>query len=623
MTTHANRDTGHLLAGQGTAAPLPLPGKESDRVLADRLLLGFFAVLLLAPLTSVNPYYLFLIQKIAIYAIVIIGLNLVVGFAHIASLGHVGLFAVGAYASALLTVDAHWPWLASVVAAALLASLLGLLLALSSLRLAHFYFAMVTLLFATTLRQLIIEWGGLTHGFTGVIGIPPIVLFGWTVQGTSFYYFVLALAALAFLGCRNLAQGWVGRALLAIRLSEAAAKGSGISVVRLKVAVFIISAVLAGVAGSLYAHANSYISPDNFGLELAVVFFVAVILGGSATMFGPIIGAIILVVLPELLHFADRLRLAIYGIVLMAICWYAPLGIAGSFGQFLRRTLNRPRRASTDIDQAVAPAAVPISGATDASRRAGDVILQADRLSKRFGGVQACADIDLQVRAGSVHGLMGPNGSGKTTLLNLLCGYYPVDSGNILYRGRDITGQPPHIRSRSGIARTFQTPKVVPGLSALDNVLLGAQADSQCSTAATLLALPAARRYEARYRKLAMVLLDLVGLATKAGAPVETLTHVDHRFIELARALMGDGSVLILDEPAAGLSQVDLVKLAEVIERCAAAGMAVLLVEHNVGFLMSLADSITVLDFGRSIMCDTPDNVRRDPRVVRAYLGDS
>jgi len=608
---------------RANAAAPAMPAKEPERVVMDWLLGLFFVALLVAPLTPLNAYYLFLVQKVAIYSIVIIGLNLVVGFAHIASLGHVGLFAVGAYASALLTVDAQWPWLASVVVSAIAASGLGLLLALSALRLAHFYFAMVTLLFATTLRQLIIEWGGLTHGFTGVIGIPAIDLFGWDVQGTSLYYFVLAIATLAFLGCRNLALGWVGRALLAIRLSEPAAKASGVSVVWLKVAVFVISAVLAGIAGSLYAHSNSYISPDNFGLELAVVFFVAVILGGSATMFGPIVGAVILVVLPELLHFADRLRLLIYGALLITICWYAPLGIAGSFGQMLRRRMTRQQAKgnATSGQQGVKV----IAGMAVRSRpqQRGEVILRAEQLSKRFGGVQACDAIDLEIRAGSVHGLIGPNGSGKTTMLNLLGGYYPVDSGRIQYCGKDITATPPHLRSRDGIARTFQTPKVVQGLSALDNVLLGAQAASQCSIVSSLFWLSSARRYEKQYRERALTLLDQVGQASNAGALIETLTHVDHRFIELARALMGEGHLLVLDEPAAGLSQADLANLATVIRSCAASGMGVLLVEHNVGFLMSLADTITVLDFGRGIACDTPENIRNDPRVVRAYLGES
>ncbi|MGE0154334.1 MAG: ATP-binding cassette domain-containing protein [Reyranellaceae bacterium] len=600
-----------------------MPAKEPERIVMDWMLGLFFVALLVAPLTPVNAYYLFLVQKIAIYSIVIIGLNLVVGFAHIASLGHVGLFAVGAYASALLTVDAQWPWLASVVVSAIVASALGLLLALSSLRLAHFYFAMVTLLFATTLRQLIIEWDGLTHGFTGVIGIPAINLFGWNVEGSSLYYFVLAFAALAFLGCRNLALGWVGRALLAIRLSEPAAKASGVSVVWLKVMVFVISAVLAGVAGSLYAHANSYISPDNFGLELAVVFFVAVILGGSATLFGPIVGAVILVVLPELLHFADHLRLAIYGTLLITICWYAPLGIAGSFGQMLRQRLaRRPPKDAAGVSSGQAKA-IESMAVRSRSHRPGEVILRAEQLSKRFGGVQACDAIDLEIRAGSVHGLIGPNGSGKTTMLNLLCGYYPVDSGRIEYCGKDITAKPTHARSRDGMARTFQTPKVVQGLTALDNVRLGAQAAAQCSIVSSLFWLPPARRYEKQYRERAMALLDQVGQAANAGAMIETLTHVDHRFIELARALMGEGHLLILDEPAAGLSQADLTNLATVIRACADSGMAVLLVEHNVGFLMSLADTITVLDFGRRIACDTPENIRRDPRVVRAYLGES
>jgi ABC-type branched-subunit amino acid transport system ATPase component/ABC-type branched-subunit amino acid transport system permease subunit len=581
--------------------------------------LGFVALIVL-PLFVQGTYYRFLGIIVFIYAIVAIGLNILAGYAGQLSLGHAALMAMGAYTTAILTKAlAPIPFFAAtglhiwlgIVAGSVVAAAFGALLAFPALRVRGPYLAMVTIAFGWVVFKILQEWVAVTGGDLGLSAIPKVQVGSYFFDTQSFYYVVLALFALALLLQYRLVTSELGLRIRAMRHSEIAVSSVGVNVYRLKVLVFVISAALAGFGGTLFAHQQNYISPDNFQFFSSVFFLLAVLFGGAGTQMGPIIGAAVLMLLPEMLHDFDKFRLIVYGCFILVTLYFLPNGVMGLF--------VRPDGRSVVVDGAVRPpdrSTAPLAGTAGAA-------LELESISRRFGGLQALREVSFRIEPGTIHALIGPNGAGKTTLVNIVSGFYRADEGRIL-----IDGSPAAIASMDeaaahGIVRTFQTIKLFGDMTVLDHVVVGFSRHGRAGVWDTLMARARAREEAAQHIAAARELIRFVGLAGYENVPAGTLAYGHRRLLEIARALAVRPKLLLLDEPAAGLIAEEIQALATIIRRLKASGLTVLLIEHHMDLVVSISDRVTVLDYGAVIANGSPSEVQRDERVIAAYLGPS
>ncbi|MBV8391608.1 MAG: branched-chain amino acid ABC transporter ATP-binding protein/permease, partial [Alphaproteobacteria bacterium] len=445
----------------------------------------------------------------------------------------------------------------------------------------------------------------------GGVGTPGPV-FPWPFDpGWCFYYFCFILAALATWMTANLAASRFGRGLIAIRDAEVAAEASGVAKPRLLMFVFLFAGALGGVAGGLFSSLQSYITPDAFTFEMSVLFFIAILIGGRGSILGPALGTILLTVLPEFAAPLVQWSTFLYAALLLLIVLLIPGGIAEMLDFRNRRPLEQHR--------AIVPRPELLPHLLD--RRTGGPVLALKDVELSFGGVHAIAGLDLEIRPGEVHGLIGPNGSGKTTTLNVISGYYAPQKGEVKLGGALLPPNAPRLRAGFRIARTFQTPRLIGGASVIENVMIGGTIDGQGSFVESLLTLPRHRRDEAELRARAMTALSTVGLESLAAVRADRLQHSEQRFMEIARALMLRPVCLMLDEPAAGLSAEEIGRLGALVKAISRAGTAVLLVEHHADLIFDICDRVTVLNLGKILAAGTPEEIRSHREVVSAYLG--
>ena len=565
---------------------------------------------LLLPLLG-DSYIGVIAQRAYIYWILSAGLNLVVGYAGQIAIGWVSMLTLGAYTTAALTAGtatAAWhPYLA-LVAAGVVGAVAGVVVGLPALRLRTFYFAMTTLGFATIVTQVALAWKDVTGGGVGTPG--PV--FPWPFEpGWGFYYFCFLLAALATWITANIASSRYGRALVAIRDAEVAAEASGIAKPKLLVLIFLLAGGLGGLAGGLFSSLQSYITPDAFTFEMSLLFFIAILIGGRGSIMGPVLGTILLTALPEFAAPLVQWSTFLYAALLLVIVLVIPGGIADLLDYKNRRPLQQHRE--------IAPRPELLARVLDTSSDRN--LLTLSNIALHFGGVKAIDGLDLEIRSGQVHGLIGPNGSGKTTTLNVISGYYAPRSGEAQLNGAALPFNAPHARAAFRIARTFQTPRLIGGASVLDNVMIGGTTQGRGTFVESLLLLPRHHRDEAHLRDAAMLALQTVGLDSLASVRADRLQHSELRFMEIARALMLRPAFLLLDEPAAGLSAEEIRRLGALIVAISRAGVGVLLVEHHADLIFDICDRVTVLNLGKVLAAGTPDEIRSHREVVNAYLG--
>ena len=558
-----------------------------------------------------NDYWALIGTRMAIYWVLVSGLNLVVGFAGHLAIGYVALLALGAYTTSVLVAGNVLPALPVFVAlpvAACVGALFGVIVGLPALRLRTFYFAMSTLGFATIVTQIALAWQSVTGGGIGISGpeFPAPFNTAW-----GFYALCIAIAAFTTWISANVGRSRFGRALIALRDAEVAAEATGISKPRALIAIFLLAGALAAVAGGLFASLQTYITPDAFTFDLSVLFFIAILIGGRGSILGPMLGTIILTILPEFAAPLAAWSTFLYAVLLLLIVLVMPGGIAA-----LMDVRNRRPLAS---NRAILPRAAALAGIMRG--RAGGRALRLRGIALSFGNVRAIDGLDLDVAPGQIHGLIGPNGSGKTTTLNVISGYYAAKGGTMILGDEALAPGEPVRRAASGIARTFQTPRVIGEASVLENVMIGGSIDGTASFVEALLALPRNRNDERRIAAKARALLAVVGLEALAEVRADRLQHSELRFIEIALALMLDPDFLLLDEPAAGLSNDEIARLAELIKAIGARGIGVLLVEHHADLIFEICDYVTVLNLGRTLAAGTPAEIRIHKEVVSAYLG--
>jgi branched-chain amino acid transport system permease protein len=582
------------------------------------------AVLAAVPFTPLTKYQLHLINLIMISGILAMSLDLLFGFLGQMSLAHASFYGIGAYVSALLTMHSIVPfWIAMPIAMAVCAGF-GFVLGIPTMRLTGFYLAMATMSFSIIMSTLFVQSVDITGGPNGLLNIPAPRFFGTELIGpqrgfiSNYYYLLLVSGAVTYAFIWRLTTGRLGRTIVGIRESAIAAASVGINVRLVQVAVFAVSCMLAGLAGSLYAHLILYISPETFTFGNSLLALLAVVLGGISTIWGPIIGAAILTSLGEVMRQFGAYQLVIYACALLLVISLIPHGISG-----LLTSLAGRKRAADAAPEPDDTSVVPLRPPQNAVVRANPTkaLLSVTNVSRRFGGVQALLDVSFTVREGEIKAVIGPNGSGKSTLFNLVSGFDRANSGTIEFGGNRISGLPAYQIARAGMARSFQVVQLFGRMTLRENLLIAGQRQHDANLLSCLLGLRSVRDADRRNTAAADLLLREAGLFEQRHQAAATLPYGRQRILEIARALATNPRLILLDEPAAGLNTAEAFELAAYLRKIRNRGVTILIVEHNMPFILGLADSVVVLDTGRKIADAEPTVIRRDERVIAAYLG--
>jgi len=575
------------------------------------LLVVAIAVPLLPYYAHVSHFVLSMFMQATTYAIAVLGMVVVLGYTGQINLAQAAFFGFGAYGVALGTVSYGLSFWVSLAIGIGIAGLAGGILGLTTLRLGGHYLAMITISFQQIFDLVAVNWIEVTHGPDGIAGIGRPSLFGHELSDDRAYLLLCSAVLYALIGAVwYLPRTRLGRAMRGVRENELAAEVVGVHTLRTKVIAFTLCAALGGVGGGLYAGGFAYISPDNFNFQRAVEFLSMVLLGGAQSPFGGALGTTLLILLPEWLkemppslQFIKDVYLAIYGLAVILIMVFMPEGIWG----LLRNGWMKFRAAAPVDTSGIVPLNLDIAVIETTP------LLKLEGMQKFFGGLRAVDGIDMEVSRGTVHALIGPNGSGKTTTLNVINGIYKPTGGRIVIDGSDVTLKSPHERAGHGLGRTFQNIRLFPSMSALENVIVGAQRDNNPIAPGS-----------AALRGRAMSALQFVGLEDKAHAIVRSLPYGHQRLVEIARALAGHPKLLLLDEPAAGLNQTEKMELVGLLKKLRSGhGLTIFLIDHDMGLVEKVSDRITVLNFGKKIAEGTPQEELRHPDVIAAYLGDS
>ncbi len=603
-------------AAMKASPPVPAAARPWSRRLAPALLLAVLAVL---PLLPVPEFWITQLNYIGMFALVALGLVLLTGVGGLTSFGQAAFVGVGAYTTALLSARYGLsPWLG--LAAGLAITLaIALVLALITLRMSGHYLPLATIAWALSLNFSIANMESLGK-YDGLLGVPAIELFGISLaDGRAIYYLIWLFAIVGAIAVRNLLDSRPGRAIRALGGATVMAEAMGVSTFRYKVVIFLIAALLASVSGWLFAHVQRTVNPSPFGLKMGIEYLFMAVVGGVSSVWGAFVGAGVFKIiedqlkelLPALLGSNGNFEIIVLGIVLVLMLKYAPKGLWPSLQGLLSRWWPAARR-ERDWEGAAALASRP-------KPPAGSVLLRVDRLRKQFGGLVAVNDVSFELRAGEIMGLIGPNGAGKSTTFNLVSGVLPATSGELRFAGESITGLPARQIARRGLSRTFQHVKMIADMTVLENVALGGYLRSHSGTAKAMLRLD--RAEERRLFAEAESQLRRIGMQDHLHELAGNLALGPQRLMEIARALCADPSLLLLDEPAAGLRHKEKQALAAVLRQLRAEGMSILLVEHDMDFVMGLTDRIVVMEFGTKLIEGTPAEVQASPEVRAAYLG--
>jgi branched-chain amino acid transport system permease protein len=574
------------------------------------VLLGL-ALLIAWPFVFDGAYDRRVLTLAGIYALLVIGYQLVFGHAGALALTQGTFFGLGAYATGLLATRYGMPVLVTLPAAMALPVVVARIVAVPILRLDSHYLALASLAVAQIVFLLAIGWEPVTGGANGLPGVPGVAAFGFELpRGLPLLALVWVLVALAAFLSWQLTRGPFGRAWQVMRDSPLAAQSIGLDLLHLRRVAFLTGAAFAGVAGALHAHTLRIVSPEVLDFHIMVACLTMTVVGGRTRIAGAILAAVLLVHLPEWLRDLEKYYLIAYGAILLIAIIVAPEGLIGALERL--RAWLLPEQPLPALPARALPVRAPLPGTGP--------LLDIRNVSRSFGPALVLNRVSFDVRRGEILGLIGPNGSGKTTLLNVISGFYPAEAGSILFAADAIEHLPPQRVARRGIGRSFQTIDLAAGMTALDNVAIARAAARGLSLGRALTA-PINDPTLNEMRGEAVSLLETLGATESAMRDVTTLSHDARRRVEVARALAVQPHLLMLDEPAAGLDQAGQADLAARLRHLAKGGLTILLVEHNMPFLMGLADRIVCLDQGRVVATGTPADIRADPKVIAAYLG--
>jgi branched-chain amino acid transport system permease protein len=583
------------------------------------MLIAITVALLALPLLPVSEFWITQLNLIGLYAIVALGLVLLTGVGGLTSFGQAAFVGVGAYATAVLATQfALSPWLGLVVGIAL-AVAIALILAAITLRMSGHYLPLATIAWGLSLSYTMANVEGLGR-YDGLLGVPAISLFGISLHdGRRMYLLIWVVALAAALATQRLLDSRPGRAIRALKGGAAMAEAMGISTYRYKVVIFVYAAVLASISGWLFAHYQRTVNPTPFGLNRGIEYLFMAVLGGVGQVWGAFVGAgavkliedQLQVWLPALTGTNGNYEVIVFGVLIVLLLKYAPDGLWPAIERWAARWLPPARRA------------VDWAGAARLAERArpqpGEVLLQVSALRKEFGGLVAVNDVSFEMRAGEIVGLIGPNGAGKSTTFNLLTGTLALTRGSAVFAGHSTNGLTARAIARLGVSRTFQHVRLLSDMTVLENVALGAYQRGASGVLRAMLRLD--RDEERRLFAEAERQLARIGMGAQMHELAGNLPLGPQRLMEIARALCADPVLLLLDEPAAGLRLQEKQALATVLRQLKAEGMTILLVEHDMDFVMGLTDRIVVMEFGTKLTEGTPAEVQASPAVRAAYLG--
>jgi branched-chain amino acid transport system permease protein len=580
--------------------------------------LGLAVLLALAPWLGLGIYWNQEIVLTIALALLVSGLNLSFGLAGELALGQVAIYAVGAYVSGYVALNLTSDIFVSLLAAIAAALVIGLVSGYPGLRLGGWALAMTSFFLVLLVPDLVNILQRFTNGTIGLVAIPPLTLAGHALDANQYYLFAVIIGALWFVVFRNLVTSPHGKALLVLRRSPVLAASLGIGVRPLKLKAYALGAVPCGIAGVLFANLNHFVSPANpgpFTITTAIAVLAGSVLGGSTSVYGALAGAAVLQLGPLRLTSFNLYTDAVDGAFLILFGVLLSDGLSGLWWRLAARWMRRGNAG--EAGEAPRPQREQLVGALAGAT------LEIDSVTKRFGGVTALSEVSLRARPGQVTALIGPNGSGKTTLLNIICGYYRLDQGRISLDGAPVAGRPPHKVAAAGVARTFQTPIIPKGLTVAETVATGRYATAYTAMPASVLRLPAHWRHQRAERQATSRALAVAGITHLAGEDAESQPLGIRRLIEVARLVAADPKVVLLDEIASGLDDDEVRDLGEIVRELAAAGGTVVLVEHNFGLVLEVADEICVLANGELVATGPPAEIRSHPAVLREYLGIS
>ena len=576
---------------------------------------AFALVMLVLPALPVPDFWITQSNYIGLYAIVALGLVLLTGVAGLTSFGQAAFVGVGAYAAAFLATKVGIsPWLTLFVGLAL-SVVVALALGAITLRMSGHYLPLATIAWGLALNYTManMDWLG---KYDGLLGIPTLQIGSLDLgTGRGLHVLIWALALASALAVTHLLDSRPGRAIRALKGGSTMAEAMGISTFRYKVVVFVIAAMLAAVSGWLFAHFQRTVNPTPFSLGKGIEYLFMAVLGGVGQVWGAFLGSAVVrivddqlqVLLPKLIGTSGNFETIVFGIVLVVVLKYAPEGLWSFVGRWApagRRERDRE-------------GAAPLPARPKPAR--GELLLEVDKVRKEFGGLVAVNDVSFSIRSGDIVGLIGPNGAGKSTTFNLITGVLSLTRGSVRFRGQPVGGLPSREIARRGVSRTFQHVKMIPEMTVLENVALGGYLRSHSGTVRAMLRLD--RAEEKRLFAEAERQLARIGMADKMHELAGNLALGPQRLMEIARALATDPALLLLDEPAAGLRHREKQALADVLRQLKAEGMSILLVEHDMDFVMGLTDRIVVMEFGTRLIEGTPEEVQASPVVRAAYLG--
>ena len=576
-------------------------------------------VLLVLPFAPVPDFWITQLNYIGLFSLVVLGLVLLTGVGGLTSFGQAAFAGVGAYATAYLSTTLGLsPWL-GLVAGLAITLVLALVIGALTLRMSGHYLPLATICWCLALFYLVGNLEALGK-YDGLLGLPALQIGDFSFQSERRIYLLIWLAALlGALAVTRLLDSRPGRIMRALNTNRGGGatmpEAMGASTFRYKLVMFVIAALLASVSGWLYAHMQRSVNPSPFGIKFGIEYLFMAVLGGIGTVGGAFTGAALVklaedqlkVVLPMVFGGSGNYEIIVFGVVLVLVLRFAPDGLWPLIARWLP---GAGRRAVDESAPALSARSHPARGAP---------LLNVRAIRKQFGGLVAVNDISFAIRAGDIVGLIGPNGAGKSTTFNLVSGVLPLTSGEVELLGQRMDGRTSREIARAGLSRTFQHVKLVPDMTVLENVALGTYLRTKTGTVRAMLGLNAAEERQARAEALRQ--LKRIGLETQAHELAGNLALGPQRLVEIARALASDPSLLLLDEPAAGLRHKEKEALAEVLKQLKAEGLSLLLVEHDMDFVMKLTDRIVVMEFGRWLMEGTPAEVQASPAVRAAYLG--
>lgn len=578
-------------------------------------LLAPAVVIVLGLTVSGDNFALFLATSAAAAYVLTASFNMIYGYAGVFSMGHVALYGIGAYVACLAEMRIGISFIPATLLAMVATALFGVVLWWPTRNLKDLFLAIATLGFAVTVQELFAKWTSITGGGEGLLGIPPAEIGGEVfLSGTQEYFWIAAVAALiTWEVCGRLTSSGAGRKMIALREAPVALSAVGVSPGQPRLVAFVVSSALAGLAGSIFAHQALFISSDSFGLDRLIILILAVLIGGAGTTLGPVLGVAALVLVDEVGVATGGYNTLILGAAIVLLLGYGRGGILGLLNRLLGkvRLPGRGKVAAEPVEQAEL---VPVALQPDA-------VLSVDAVSVAFGGVKALQDVSVEMRPGRVLGLIGPNGAGKTTLVNAITGHVRPTSGRIEVAGQRLDGRRPDVIARRGVVRTFQTPKLIPEVSLIGNVMVGFARHARASVIEEILDAPRARTDTRTELAQARGLLARLGIDRDLDKPAGAAPYAIQRLTEIARALAARPAFLLLDEPGAGLNDDERSSLAGIIRELAWAGISLLLIDHNVSFVAEVSDDLVVLDGGKRLAAGVPADVLRREDVVGAYFG--